>query len=563
MKRKCLVLFTILIFAFIIRLSLINFGLPSKNLALTTYNPDEAITFYSIEKWQPKKLYFHPYDGFFWGGFHLYPVALSLGIAKVLGCIKVGNREFYINNLTESDKLYLVARILMVLLGVSSTLVLFLILRLSYNEFTGIIAAGLLAITPAHVFNSIYVRPDIMMLFFGLLAMYFSVKIMKTKKTKYYILACICVGFATGTKLSGAVYGIAVILAHFLSNDDKKLQIKEKLFDFRLYSIPFFCLLGFIISSPYVVIDFNFSSESFLSYLLKNFGLAKQPMDLGQFVLFGSGPLSYFRYYLPYGLGKVMVYTSILGIILIIYNVVKEKNKFDIFFLISGLIVLFVISSTKNQAVWYTFPVMPFVVIYVVRGIELLFDIPLFSSFSKWGLKGILSTGLFMVIFGYTFVYTISYWKLYTGKNVREECSEWILKNIPKGSKVAIARSYFWTPPVLRQYNPPYKILMGSEPVHSSVQDGVLGLKNLLKETEYVVLTEYEYRWALHPKLQKFFPEHKKVLDEIFFSGKFKKLAEFDKQAKFLWFRFDKNYPPGDWLIPNPKIVVYQKVYNL
>jgi hypothetical protein len=101
---------------------------------------------------------------------------------------------------------------------------------------------------------------------------------------------------------------------------------------------------------------------------------------------------------------------------------------------------------------------------------------------------------------------------------------------------------------------------MGADPVKSSVQEGMLGLKNLLDETEYVVLTEYEFRWALYPKLQKYFPEHRKILDEIFYSGKFIKLAEFNKEAKFLVFKFKKNYPSGDWLIPNPRIIIFKKI---
>ncbi|MFN3551298.1 MAG: ArnT family glycosyltransferase [Endomicrobiia bacterium] len=563
MKEKYLILFIILIFAFIIRFSLINFGLPSKNLALTTYNPDEAITFYSIEKWQPKKFYFHPYDGFFWGGFHLYPVALSLGIAKILGYIKLENREFYINNLVEADKLYIVARMLMILFGTGSILILFFILKESYTEFTGLIGAGFLTILPLHIFNSIYVRPDIMMLFFGLLAIYFSVKMLKTGFTKYYILSCLSVGFSCGTKLNGGVFGILPVLAHFLADNKPEKEanlIKKKFLDYRLYLIPLICLAGFIISSPYVIIDFNSSQHSFLRYLKHNLNLAKGTMDLGQTVLFGSGVVSYYKYYLLYGVGTAIVLFSIFGMIVMFYNTIVEKNKVDILFLISGIVILSIISSTKNQAVWYTLPVIPFIIIFTSRGFGFFNNI--ISIFSKRKIIKILCFLTLFFVFGYTFIYAISYWKLYFYKNVREECSEWIKQNIPYGSEVAIARSYFWTPPVLRQYNPPYKVLMGADPVKSSVQDGVLGLEKLLDETEYVVLTEYEYRWAIHPKLKKYFSQHREIVKKIFNSGEFVKLAEFDREAKFLWFKFNKNYPPGDWLIPNPKIVVFKKNKN-
>ncbi|MCX7957312.1 MAG: glycosyltransferase family 39 protein, partial [Endomicrobia bacterium] len=489
--------FLILIFGFFLRFGIINFGLPSKNLALTTYNPDEPLSYYTIEKWNPKKLYFHPHRAFLWGGFHLYPLAASLAIGKVFGYIKFGDRNFYIANLSEADRLYIVGRILMILFAVGSILLIFFVLRNAYSNPTAVLSSLLLAITPAHVFNSIYVRPDIMMMFFGLTTMYFSVKLLTTGKTKYYFLSCISVGLATGSKLSGAAFGICPLLAHLLSpslfSNDKENILRTKFLNYKLWLIPLVCLVGFVISSPYVIIDFNRTQESFLSYLRLNIKLAGGAMDFGQKVILGYGPLSYFRSYLRYGLGDMMVFMTIIGGILMIIQCFRENNKFDFIFLISGVVVLYVISMTKNQAVWYTFPFIPFCIIYCVRGLEILF-------LSRQKIMSSLAIIAFIFLVTFTVAYMFSHWRLYKEKNVREEVSEWILKNIPAGSKIAIARSYFWTPPVLRQYNPPYKVLMGGDPVSSSVQEGVLGLEKLLDEAEYVVLTEYEYRWAVHPK---------------------------------------------------------------
>ena len=158
----------VLFSAFIIRMIIIDFGLPSKNLTLTTYNPDEPLSYYTIEKWLPtatKKLDFHPRRVFLWGGFHLYPLAASIGIGKMLGYVKLGDRNFFINNLREADKLYLAGRFLMILFAIGTVFVLFLILKKSYGGTIGLFGAFLLAIVPAHIVNSIYVRPDIMMLF--------------------------------------------------------------------------------------------------------------------------------------------------------------------------------------------------------------------------------------------------------------------------------------------------------------------------------------------------------------------------------------------------------------
>lgn len=563
LKTK-LALITIILIGSLLRFNIIHFGLPSKNYALTTYNPDEPITFWSIEKWQPKKLYFHPHGGFFWGGFHIYTVAGSLAVGKILRIVKFGNRDFYINNLNETDKLYLVGRSILIIFGMVSVILLYLITKEAYNDnFLGLLSALLLSILPAHVVNSIYIRPDILMMFFGLVAIFFSIKVIKTGHLKYYILSSFFAGVSAGTKYSGGIFLICPLIAHFLtcggnnnsyfSNINILVTIKQKIFSYKIFILPAGFLLGFLISTPYVLVDFNSTSESFLAHIKHNLSMAYNSMNFDQYLLYGSGVLSYFKYYLKYAVGTLVSYASLIGMFLMFVNFFKTKNKFDLFFLLSGLVVLVIISSTKTQAVWYVFPFVPFCIIWFCRGWEILYKQE-FKSIK------ILSVVILIIIFGYTSIYSLAYWNLYKQKNVREEASEWIEKNIPKGSKIAIARSYFWTPGILRQYNPPYEVLMGVDPIKSSVQEGVLGLKNLLDKTEYVVLTEYEFRWALHPKLQRYFPEHKKILDEIFNSRKFTKIAEFDKQAQFLFFKFKKNYPPGDWLIPNPKILVFKKL---
>ncbi len=546
----------------LLRISIIKFGLPSKNRALTTYNPDEPITFWSIEKWQPKKLDFHPHGGFFWGGFHIYTVAGSLAVSKMLSIVKFSSRDFYINNLNETDKLYLVGRFTLVFFGVVSIVLIYLIAKQAYDDnFLSLLSAFLLSIFPAHVVNSIYIRPDILMMFFGLLTILFSIKIMKTQHLKYYILSSFFAGISTGSKYSGGVFLICPIIAHFLivnpnHNSFNILKIfKHKIFNYKLAVLLIGFLFGFLVSTPYILVDFNHTSEGFLTHIKHNLAMARSSMNVDQYLLYGRGIFSYLRYYLKYASSSLTVYASFVGMFFVIMNFLKTRNRFDLFFLLSGVVVLLVISSTKTQAVWYIFPFVPFFIILFCRGWQILCQ-------QEFKLIKIISMLILIFILVYTSIYSLAYWKLYKEKNVREEASDWIEKNIPKGSKIAIARSYFWTPSVLRQYNPPYEVLMGADPVKSSVQDGVLGLKNLLDKTEYVVLTEYEFRWALHPKLQKYFPEHKKVLDEVFSSSKFVKVAEFDKEAQFLFFKFIKNYPPGDWLIPNPKIVVFRKRNN-
>jgi len=564
MKIFEIIFISIFILAFLLRISGIGFGLPSKNLAVTTYNPDEALTFQVMEKWNPKKLDFHPRRVFLWGGFHLYVIAPILKISQIIGYLKIGSKEFYMKNLYEADKLYIIGRIIMILFSSLSVLIIYLICKNSYNSLSGLLSCLLLAILPVHVINSFYLRPDIIMLFFGLVSIYFSIKIIEKNETKYYILSCIFIGIATATKLSGAVYGIVPICAHFVSSK----EWKEKLNDYRLYVIPLICLISFFICTPYALIDFNKTTESFWSYFKMNFGLTKETMYPASIIIFGTGYKSYLRYFLPIGIGNILFYTGIAGLFLMLLNVIIRKFlpkirskllitepiksiKSDIIFICSGIIIFFVISYPKNQVIWYIIPLVPFILIYIVRFFDLLMKINFIPIYVK------LISIVFIIVGGS--IYSFAYLNLYYSKNVREIASEWIEKNIPHNKTISIARSWFWTPSILRQYNPPYRLLMGGD-FYTTVDDSVIGLDKILKLSDYVVLTEYEYRNYIHPKIKSFYPEQSKIIDKIFYSKDYIKVAEFKRDAKFLWFTFKKKYPPQDWLIPNPDIIIFQKI---
>jgi len=536
MRKKYILFVLLTLIGFFIRVSLIQFGLPSKNLALSTYNPDEQNNYHTLEKWNIKKFYFPSGQVLHWGNLQLFFLAGSLGMAKLFGYVKFRNREFYINNLKEADKLYIVGRLISIFFGSLSIFMLILFAKNLYGDSFAFFSGVILTILPMHVINSIYVRPDIIMMFFCIMILFFSLQILDCNEKINYILAGIFCGLGIAAKYSCGSYVFLPIIADIVKN--KKIVFHKNIFIFIICTI-----ISFIVGCPYVILE----PKSFYAAMKHLIGLSQGVFieELGFVPAFWR----YLTWFLPYGFGFLLFLVSLFGFILLCI----KKDKKSRFIIISFLIVFFLTTRPKFQSLWHTFPVVPFFVIFAAEGLNFLWSLK--TKFLK-----ILSKTAVILIILSSLVYTLGYWRLYKEKNVREEASEWIEKNIPKGARVAIARSYFWTPPVLRQYNPPYKVLMGADSVKSSVQEGVLGLKNLLDETEYVVLTEYEFRWALHPKLQKYFSKHKKILDEIFYSGKFIKLAEFDKEAKFLVFKFKKNYPPGDWLIPNPRIIIFKKV---
>ncbi len=530
-----------------LRLAGLNFGLPSKNGAMTTFHPDEPLSFYTIEKWKPEKLYFHPGRAILWGGFHLFPMAAGLKVAQLVGHVKFGGREFFMTHLEETDKLYRVARFIQVACGAAAIFLIYLIARNCFGRYAALPAALFYALSTVSIVNSFSTRPDSMMIFFAMLSLYFSTKIWRSESVKDCIWAGAVLGLATATKYSAAPYGIFPLLAIILPMPGQKWKRTAA----YLISIVLFLLIG----SPYIILDYNY----FIWEFSKNVGLVQHSIAP---VISGPGFWLVGSYFMPYAIGWPLTLAGIIGWFWITARFIHSRiaplgspsrnNRIPFWWSLSGLAVYLVISYPKSQQVWYTLPIVPLFCIFAGA---------LFADMMRHKLIPVRIAGglLAALVAAYTGIHAIAHLKLYAQKNVRTLASEWIEANIPKGETIAIARSYFWTPAVLRQYNPPYKVIAGGGN-DEIIDQAVLGLKGVEKKAKYLVLSEFEYRTYLSPKFnQGFFPEQERILKNLM-EKEYIEVARFDREAEFLGFKFPKkDTDPYDWVIPNPTTLIFKR----
>ena len=517
----------VLLLGLFLRVILINFGLPSKNLALTTYNPDEPLSYQTLAelaKYGP--LRFSPGREFLWGQFHFWVLAIVMKLGNIFGYLPNLSREFLIEHLTFADRLYILGRWVSILSGFFSIWLVYLIAR-RLGKITAIFSALALAIMPVHIFNSIYVRPDVLMVFLGLLVVFFSLKILETGKYLHYFLSSFFLGLAIATKYSAGGFIFIPVIAHTLYQS----QTGQKLFNRKILVIPLYTVVGFLIGCPHFLINFDLFYDDFLINWRYGGG---NPLG---YKLHPIGAIYYLYNILPRGLGLPMFLSAVGGFLVLCFS----RQIFSRFLLFSFLTTYLIITKPHNQVVWYCLPLAGFLAI-------------LTGVFWDWlrknsGLSGkiiltiLLLTGLF---------YTLAYENLYRGKNIREEASDWIDQNIPKGKTIAIARSYYWTVPILRQYNPPYKLLMGADQYHSWLPEAIKGLEKISGRADYLILTDYEYYNFVRYR-QLYLAEYRAYQNAV---KNFTEIKKFVRYPEFLGIKLPLTRTMDDWRIPNPQILI-------
>jgi len=142
-------------------------------------------------------------------------------------------------------------RVLSVLLGVATVFVTFLVGRLLFNRWVGLIAAAFLAVLPFHVIRSTWVATDSPVALFVLLVVLFSLLFIKSQKLSYFILSLVFVGVAIATKYNS---GLAMLIP-FISLLWLTFISKEKVKTYMWFLVPTIPIAVFLMIMPYAIID--------------------------------------------------------------------------------------------------------------------------------------------------------------------------------------------------------------------------------------------------------------------------------------------------------------------
>lgn len=322
---------------------------------------------------------------------------------------------------------YLLGRYLVIAYAMLSVPLVYQIGRLTFNKQVGFLGAWL-AILPLILKSySQIARDDIVATFFGLLSLYFCLKLYDDPTTLKQILAGAAIGLAIATRYLMAMLVPLLLLVNLLiiwrEGIFPLVKRKKFLFAALIGLITIGCV--FALSTPYFFLNFSkafadISSETRTEHLGAD----------------GLTPLENFAWYvtraIPAGNALTLPLTifAIIGMILVI---IKSQAK-SIIVLIFTLMFLVGISFLALHWQRWIIPILPLWALYAGYGIYWLIK-------KSTGLKPSMQFGVTVLLLA-----VVSAWPIYqlildgirlSNAHTRVAAREWMLDNLPPGSKIA------------------------------------------------------------------------------------------------------------------------------
>ena len=519
MKRSQFI-FPILIFSLIINLYGIKWGLPSKDFPHPSFHPDETASLESsLSILDPNRTLYPSPTALGNGAMQFYLVAIVYKIGQTLGFLKPKPTNF-----ADLSSYYLTGRILTIVMSILMIYFIFLVTKIIFGVNIALLASIFLASMPGLVTDSHYFRPEAPAAFWLVLTLFFAVKIVQTKQTKFYLLAAMSAGFAASTKYNSIFAVLLVIAAHIMALPKKKRNIKNYLLDKRLIYSYLIVIAAFLVGSIGIIFYF----DEFKERLLKQ--MAYQKAAFLESTGLGPSWIGYLTQILPYSLTLPMLILSIIGIV---WGFIK-RLRWDILLLLWTIAYYILMTRTNWWVVRYTVPLLPPLAILAAR---FIFDFPK---------KKFLKT-LFLVIglavFAVSSIYSLMLDSILAAKDPRILTHEWVRQNVPVGGKIGIDLS-------------PAAIYVPADEKKYQIVSLRLD-ESKLATLDYYIANDQMYQHYL--RLPILFPYESRYFQKIFHSGMFKKVVEFENPLKLFDWKFSKGHPPHDYLYFQPKFTVYKR----
>jgi 4-amino-4-deoxy-L-arabinose transferase-like glycosyltransferase len=409
----------------------------------------------------------------------------------------------------------LVGRLVVFASALGAVTALFLLGRKLFDEWTGRLAATILAVLPGFVIGSHYFKTDVPMTFWMLITILAAYHVMETGNSKYVFGLGLLVGYTASVKYSGAVLFAVGCVA---------IAMARKRFGQPLSWISYVggVGLGFFFGEPQVV-----------RHLLTILGQIRWVASLNTkgvpyYVTRPPAWIDYPLNVMPY---SVTVPFLVFAAMALVWAILKKRRTFLPLFIF--LCLYYPLLAADNwRLVRYTVPLLPIAALLVAAFIK---------EVRTWRIVGFIAVPAISAVIAYAFLFSFSYVQVMAKTDPRIQAAAWMEQHLPKGSPIPASPA--WEPNTV-QFN-----AIGFKKL-----DVNFGISELQKAASpYLIVSEFGTSFYLqaiehYPRQKQFFQ---------FVKDNYTELAHFENSQKILFINSKSGSKLSqDWLHPNPRITI-------
>ena len=356
--------------------------------------------------------HFFDYPGFY--------IHLQLVVATLRFLAGATSGEWTSLNQVGSADFYLWGRALTALLGTATVLLLYQAGQ-RWGTRCAALGAGLLAVMPLHVRESHFVLTDVPVTFFVTLAFVLSLRAHEVERASAFALAGAAAGVAAATKYPGGLAVLLPLVAAWMT-----LRVRPSRIAACLAALGG-TIAAFFLAAPYTILDLPGFLNGYAR--LAGYYSGSPPADPVWAVY-----LKHLRNALHWPAALLVIAGLLLGTVRAIRGPGRVRWTLAVLF---PLVFFWLVSRHTLVFARYLMPMIPFVCILaaaaVVSGVSLLrrFDIP---RAPRTALIATLTVAAVLP----PAMQAIGWNMMVSRTRTVDQAFNWIVENVPKGSKIAI-----------------------------------------------------------------------------------------------------------------------------
>ncbi len=428
--------------ALAVRLRGITFGLP-----LVTARPDELVIvatvlrFFSQGSLNP---HFFDYPGLF-----LYIVATIYGgyylTGRALGWF-TSVPHFVGGTHGRWPMLYFLNRFASALFGTFTTLAVYRIGRLLFDETTALLSALFLALAFLHVRDSHYGTTDAALTFFTMWAMVALVRLHIDRRRAHAVSAAVFAGLAMGTKYNSLLLVAPMVAVEALFagrlRDDWRALVRRSYLPLMLVVMG----VTFLATSPFLILDYQ--------GVLRDFAELRRSMTLGMTPpeLLGPGWIYHARFSLLHGVGLPLLLAALAGAM----TLAMRQPSVALILLAYPTVYYIVAGRSGNLFVRYMVPVVPFVCVFAAYCVRTVAAVIAPRVRMR---EGVAAAVLGVAVVSPTAWSTLQFDQILSQRDSRLIAGDWIHEHVPFGTTVFLSGNSYGFPPLEDRANPKWRLI--------------------------------------------------------------------------------------------------------